>query len=133
MSSPGVTDVRILRGARRLWPLVQALEILLLVLLIGAVAIEALKLGCVPIGFHDGFEWLAQRYTDEQHDLTVEECSRIHLTGGVLLGYQKVKANDYQEACTIPMVTASPRCTKLHSQVTGPLWTAPIIGAVRPG
>jgi 6-phosphofructokinase 1 len=53
---------------------------------ISAVAIEAIKLGCVPIGFHDGFEWLAQRYTDEQHELTMEECSRIHLTGGVLLG-----------------------------------------------
>jgi Tetratricopeptide repeat len=49
------------------------------------------------------------------------------ITGGILVGYQKVKANDYQEACTIPMMTASPRCTKLHSQVTGPLWTAPII------
>ena len=53
---------------------------------ISAVAIEAIKLGCVPIGFHDGFEWLAQRYTDEQHELTTEEVSRIHLTGGVLLG-----------------------------------------------
>lgn len=53
---------------------------------ISAVAIEALKLGCVPIGFHDGFDWLAQRYTDEQHELTVDEVSRIHLDGGVLLG-----------------------------------------------
>jgi 6-phosphofructokinase len=25
---------------------------------ISAVAIEAIKLGCVPIGFHDGFDWL---------------------------------------------------------------------------
>ena len=53
---------------------------------ISAVAIEAIKLGCVPIGFHDGFDWLAQRYTDEQHELTIDECSRIHLDGGVLLG-----------------------------------------------
>jgi 6-phosphofructokinase len=53
---------------------------------IGAVAIEAIKAGCVPIGFHDGFEWLAQRYTDEQQELTIEEVSRIHLDGGVLLG-----------------------------------------------
>jgi 6-phosphofructokinase 1 len=53
---------------------------------ISAVAIEAIREGCVPIGFHDGFEWLAQRYTDEQHELTIEEVSRIHLDGGVLLG-----------------------------------------------
>ncbi len=53
---------------------------------ISAVTIEALKLGCVPVGFHDGFEWLAQRYTDEQHELTIDEVSRIHLDGGVLLG-----------------------------------------------
>jgi 6-phosphofructokinase len=53
---------------------------------IAAVAIEAIKLGCVPIGFHDGFEWLAQRYTDEQHELAIDEVSRVHLDGGVLLG-----------------------------------------------
>jgi ATP-dependent phosphofructokinase / diphosphate-dependent phosphofructokinase len=53
---------------------------------ISAVAIEAIKIGCVPIGFNDGFDWLAQRYTDEQHELTIDEVSRIHLDGGVLLG-----------------------------------------------
>jgi 6-phosphofructokinase 1 len=53
---------------------------------IAAVAIEAIKVGCTPIGLHDGFEWLAERYTDEQHELTVEEVSRIHLDGGVILG-----------------------------------------------
>ena len=53
---------------------------------IAAVAIEAIKLGCTTIGFHDGFEWLAERYTDEQHELTINEVSRIHLDGGVVLG-----------------------------------------------
>src|SRR3712207_7434149 len=36
---------------------------------ISAVVIEAIKAGCAPVGFHDGFEWLAQRYTDEQHEI----------------------------------------------------------------
>jgi 6-phosphofructokinase 1 len=53
---------------------------------ISAVAIEAIKAGCTPVGFHDGFEWLAQHYTDEQHELTIDEVSRIHLDGGVILG-----------------------------------------------
>ncbi|HKQ73837.1 MAG TPA: 6-phosphofructokinase [Blastocatellia bacterium] len=53
---------------------------------ISAVALEAIRLGCVPIGFHDGFEWLAERYTDEQRELTVDEVSRIHLDGGSILG-----------------------------------------------
>lgn len=53
---------------------------------IAAVAIEAIRFGITPIGFHDGFEWLAQRYTDEQHELSIDEVSRIHLDGGVLLG-----------------------------------------------
>ncbi|MBK7535871.1 MAG: 6-phosphofructokinase [Myxococcales bacterium] len=53
---------------------------------IAATVIEAVKLGCLPIGFRDGFQWLAQRYTDEQHEMTIEEVSRAHLTGGVMLG-----------------------------------------------
>lgn len=53
---------------------------------IAAAVIEAEKLGRVPIGFHDGFHWLAQRYTDEQHEMTIDEVSRAHLTGGVMLG-----------------------------------------------
>ena len=53
---------------------------------ISAVAIEAIRIGAVPIGFQDGFEWLAQRYTDEQRELTIDDVSRIHLDGGVLLG-----------------------------------------------
>ena len=52
---------------------------------ISAVAIEALKVGCVPIGFHDGFEWLARHFTDEQHTLAIDEVSRIHLRGGIHL------------------------------------------------
>jgi ATP-dependent phosphofructokinase / diphosphate-dependent phosphofructokinase len=57
---------------------------------ISAIALEAIKQDCTPIGFHDGFEFLAQRYTDEQHVLTVDEVSRIHLDGGSILGTSRV-------------------------------------------
>jgi 6-phosphofructokinase 1 len=64
---------------------------------ISAVALEAIRLGCTPIGFHDGFEWLAERYTDEQHELTVDEVSRIHLDGGSILGTSRTDvAHDRQ-------------------------------------
>ncbi|MCI0336939.1 MAG: 6-phosphofructokinase [Acidobacteria bacterium] len=53
---------------------------------IAAVALKAHDNGCTPIGFHDGFEWLAQRYTDEQHELAADEVSHIHLDGGCILG-----------------------------------------------
>lgn len=53
---------------------------------IAAAALEAIKHGCTAIGFHDGLEWLTQRYTDEQHELTVDEVSRIHFEGGSILG-----------------------------------------------
>jgi len=64
---------------------------------ISAIAIEAIKSGCTPIGIHDGFEWLAQRYTDEQHELTIDECSRIHLQGGVLLGTSRTDVTSSPE------------------------------------
>jgi 6-phosphofructokinase 1 len=53
---------------------------------ISAIAIEAINHGCTPVGFHDGFEWLAERYTDEQHEMTIDEVSRIDRDGGVILG-----------------------------------------------
>jgi 6-phosphofructokinase 1 len=53
---------------------------------IAAAVIEAIKLGRVPVGFRDGFHWLAQRYTDEQHEMSIEEVAHAHLAGGVMLG-----------------------------------------------
>src|SRR5215212_10052470 len=48
--------------------------------------IVGVKIGCTPVGFHDGFQWLAERYTDEQHEMSIDEVSRIHLDGGSILG-----------------------------------------------
>ncbi|HKP11314.1 MAG TPA: 6-phosphofructokinase, partial [Blastocatellia bacterium] len=53
---------------------------------IAAVTTEAINIGCTVVGFHDGFEWLAERYTDEQHELRIDEVSRVHQDGGSLLG-----------------------------------------------
>ena len=65
---------------------------------IAAVAIESINQGITPIGFHQGFEWLAQRYTDEQHELTLEEISRIHLDGGVILGTSRTDVTQGKES-----------------------------------
>jgi len=59
---------------------------------ISAAALEAMKHGATAVGFHDGLEWLTQRYTDEQHELTVDEVSRIHFDGGSLLGTSRTPA-----------------------------------------
>jgi len=53
---------------------------------VAAATIHALDLGLTPVGFNDGFEWLAQRYTDEQKELTREDVANIHLDGGCILG-----------------------------------------------
>ncbi|MGE0130291.1 MAG: 6-phosphofructokinase [Blastocatellales bacterium] len=65
---------------------------------ISAVALEAIRLGCTPIGFHDGLEWLAERYTDEQHELAVDEVSRIHLDGGSILGTSRTDVSHDRQA-----------------------------------
>jgi 6-phosphofructokinase len=56
---------------------------------IAAAALRAIDLGATPIGIHNGFEWLAQRYTDEQHELTRDEVAHIHLGRGCLLGVSR--------------------------------------------
>src|SRR3989304_4404610 len=65
---------------------------------ISAIAIEAIKGGRVAIGFHDGFEWLAQRYTDEQHELTIDEVARVTLQGGVMLGTARTDVTSQRQS-----------------------------------
>ncbi len=59
---------------------------------IAAVAIEGINRGCSVLGLHNGFEWLAQHFTDEQHELSIAEVSRIHLRGGTILGTSRIDA-----------------------------------------
>ena len=65
---------------------------------IAAAALAAIDAGVTPIGIHDGFEWLGQRYTDEQHELTADEVSRIHTEGGCLLGTSRFDVAHDQQA-----------------------------------
>ncbi|MCI0455127.1 MAG: 6-phosphofructokinase [Candidatus Dadabacteria bacterium] len=53
---------------------------------ISAVTIEAINEGKTVIGILDGFRWLAQGDKKHIRDLTIYDTSRIHLTGGSILG-----------------------------------------------
>ena len=56
---------------------------------ISAATIEAMNQGVEVIGIRDGFKWIAQ--ADKKHilKLTIENTSRIHLTGGSVLGISR--------------------------------------------
>ena len=83
---------------------------------ISAVVIEAVKAGCVPVGLHDGFEWLAQRYTDEQHEMTIPEVARIHLGGGVHLGTSR--ADITRDAATLENAVSALKKLGIEALVT---------------
>jgi 6-phosphofructokinase 1 len=83
---------------------------------ISAVVVEARKVGCTPVGFHDGFEWLVERYTDEQHAMTVEEVSRIHLDGGVSLGTARTDVT--RDEASLQNAVAALRKLEIEALVT---------------
>jgi 6-phosphofructokinase len=78
--------------------------------------IEAVKAGCAAVGFHDGFEWLAQRYTDEQHEMTIAEVARIHLGGGVHLGTSR--ADITRDAAALENAVAALKKLGIEALVT---------------
>jgi 6-phosphofructokinase 1 len=53
---------------------------------IAAAAIEAMKCGLCVVGLREGFRWLAEGDTSHFAELKLEDVSRIHLTGGTILG-----------------------------------------------
>src|SRR6266511_6113724 len=83
---------------------------------ISAIAIEAIKRGCTAIGFHDGFEWLAQRYTDEQHELTIDEVARIHLQGGVKLGTSRTDVTSQPKSLENTIARSEEHTSELQSR-----------------
>ena len=53
---------------------------------ISAATIEARNRGFSVVGIREGFRWLIQGDPTRARDLTIEDVSRIHLTGGSILG-----------------------------------------------
>ncbi len=53
---------------------------------ISAATIEAINRGKIVIGIIDGFKWLSRGDKTHIRGLTIEDTSRIHLTGGSILG-----------------------------------------------
>jgi ATP-dependent phosphofructokinase / diphosphate-dependent phosphofructokinase len=57
---------------------------------IAAAAIEAMKSGLRVVGLREGFRWLAEGDTSHIDELELEDVSRIHLTGGTILGTSRI-------------------------------------------
>src|SRR5690242_16568412 len=72
---------------------------------IGAATIRALVGGVKVLGVRDGFKWLMQRDTSHALDLSIEDVSRIHFTGGSYLGISR--ANPTRDASHLEAVTES--------------------------
>lgn len=53
---------------------------------ISAATIESINRGKTVIGILDGFRWLVQGDKTHIRNLTIEDTSRIHLTGGSIIG-----------------------------------------------
>lgn len=56
---------------------------------ISAATIEAVNRGKTAIGIMQGFKWLARGDGSHVRNLTIEDTSRIHLTGGSIIGVSR--------------------------------------------
>jgi 6-phosphofructokinase len=56
---------------------------------ISAATIEAINQGVEVVGIRDGFKWIAQGDKKHTLKLSIENTSRIHLTGGSILGISR--------------------------------------------
>jgi ATP-dependent phosphofructokinase / diphosphate-dependent phosphofructokinase len=70
---------------------------------IAAAAIEGMKCGLRVIGLREGFRWLAEGDTNHFAELKLEDISRIHLTGGTILGTSRI--NPARDEATLARVT----------------------------
>src|SRR6516162_7647995 len=70
---------------------------------IGAATIRALVDGVKVVGVRDGFKWLMQGDTTHTMELSIEDVSRIHFTGGSYLGI--ARANPTRDPRHLEAVT----------------------------
>ncbi len=72
---------------------------------IGAATIRALVSGVDVVGIRDGFKWLMQGNPKASIDLSIEDVSRIHFTGGSYLGISR--ANPTKDPRNLEAVISS--------------------------
>jgi 6-phosphofructokinase 1 len=72
---------------------------------IGAATIRALVDGVKVVGVRDGFKWLMQGDTNNVIDLSIDQVSRIHFTGGSYLGISR--ANPTRDPRHLEAVTGA--------------------------
>ena len=64
---------------------------------IRSATIEAIKSGLVVVGVLDGFQWLARGDNSKVKQLTIEDVSRIHFSGGSILGTSRENPTKSEE------------------------------------
>src|SRR5919202_6244256 len=69
---------------------------------IGAATIRAVLEGFEVLGVQEGFKWLMRGDSSHVRPLTIEDTSRIHFTGGSILGTSR--ANPTREAADLEAV-----------------------------
>ncbi|MBZ0232137.1 MAG: 6-phosphofructokinase [Deltaproteobacteria bacterium] len=72
---------------------------------ISAATIEALNSGLSVVGIQEGFRWLMRGDTTHARELSIDEVSRIHLSGGSMLG--TARDNPTKDAQAMAAVVAT--------------------------
>src|SRR5688572_16837225 len=72
---------------------------------ISAATIEARNRGFGVLGIHEGFRWLMQGDTGHVRELAFDDVSRIHLTGGSVIG--TARDNPTKDAKAMAAVVAT--------------------------
>jgi 6-phosphofructokinase 1 len=72
---------------------------------ISAATIEALTRGFAVVGIQEGFRWLMRGDADHTRALTIDDVSRVHLTGGSILG--TARDNPTRDATAMDAVIAT--------------------------